>query len=253
MGIDMVFPNPTVKQVVFQIRFPNLFYIEDKIGELQLNIMKEFPESALLFRRQVVFADMGPEAKIEDIPDDLKERAKRIWQFESPKGFKLNVLGDSLDIESKYHKTYNLGTEDRFRDIIEFAVGNFLQVTSLPIISRIGLRYIDECPLPSKDNATFMSYYNSVFPVKRFDIADAIQMSFRTVVKKGSHHITYAESLREIDGEYKLILDFDGFSENIPSEDYLKVTDELHKAISEEYAETIKEPVYEHMRQEQED
>ena len=31
-----IYPNPTVKRVIFQARFPNLFYLESKIGDLQL-------------------------------------------------------------------------------------------------------------------------------------------------------------------------------------------------------------------------
>jgi len=49
MQINEVFPNPTVKQVIFQIRFPNLFYLESKIGEYQLKIMQRFPESVRCF------------------------------------------------------------------------------------------------------------------------------------------------------------------------------------------------------------
>ena len=46
-----IFSNPTVKKVIFQIRFPNLFFIENKIGDFQLKIMGMFPESKLIFRR----------------------------------------------------------------------------------------------------------------------------------------------------------------------------------------------------------
>ena len=59
MVINEIFPNPTVKTVVFQIRYPNLFYIENKIGEIQLKLMKEFPESALLYRQRILLADVG--------------------------------------------------------------------------------------------------------------------------------------------------------------------------------------------------
>ena len=52
------------------------------------------------------------------------------------------------------------------------------------------------------------------------------------------------------DEEYKLILDFDGFAKDIAGEDCLRVTDDLHDIILKEYEETIKEPVYEYMRQE---
>ena len=249
MSISEVFPNPTVKQVLFQIRFPNLFYMENKIGELQLKIMEEFPQSALLFRRQILFADIGPETKLEDIPSDSdKETGKKIWRFESDKNFKLNVLNDSLDITSEYHKTYNLEGGDKFRDIITFVLDHFFEVTSIPIINRIGLRYIDECPIPSKDNSTFRSYYNSSFPLDRFNLADASGMDFKTVVRKGEYHLRYIESLRKIGDEYKLILDFDGFAESIASEDCLKITDDLHTIISEEYERTIKKPVYEYMQ-----
>ncbi len=256
MNVDTIFPNPTVKEVVFQIRFPNLFYIENKIGDLQMKIMKEFPQSALLFRRQVLFADIGPEGKLENVPDDLdKESGKKIWQFKSEKDFKLNVLSNSLDISSQYHKTYNLDGGHKFRDIIKFVLDRFFEVMSIPIINRIGLRYMDECPIPSKNNSVFRSYYNTVFPLDRFDIADASEMDFKTVAKKGKYILRYIESLKktDVEDEYKLILDYDGYANDIETKDYLKVTDSLHTIIRTEFEKSIKEPVYEYMKQKKED
>jgi len=253
MSITEIFPNPTVKQVIFQIRFPNLFFLENKIGDFQIKIMERFPDSGLLFRRQVIFADLGPEAKLEDIP---REAGRKIWQFKSKKNVELNVLQDSLDINSKYHKTYKLGDGAKFRDIIEFVVQRFFEVTSIPIIERIGLRYIDECPILSNDNNTFTSYYNSKFPLDKFNLANAKEMDFKAVVKKGDYYLHYAESLQKQKNDadnYSLRLDFDGFAENIKSEDYLTVLDSLHEIISDEYEKTIKAPVYEYMRQKKED
>jgi hypothetical protein len=56
MVIKEIFPNPTVKQVIFQIRFPNLFYIENKIGDFQLKIMKEFPKSAIAISKTICYS-----------------------------------------------------------------------------------------------------------------------------------------------------------------------------------------------------
>jgi uncharacterized protein (TIGR04255 family) len=251
MTIREIFPNPTVKQVIFQILFPNLFYIENRIPDFQLKVMKEFPQSALILRKQFVIVDTGTEGKLENIPPELdKEAVRKIWQFKSEKGFNLNVLSNSLDITSEYHKTYdNVGAKDRFRDIIEFVLDSFSKLVSIPTINRIGLRYIDECPIPSKNNRTFKSYYNSVFPLGRFSLADAVEMDFKTVVKKGKCHLRYSESLKKVGDVYNLILDFDGFSRNVAPEDCLKVTDNLHTIISDEYERTIKEPVYKYMRQ----
>jgi len=244
MVIKEIFPNPTVKEVVFEIRFSSLFYIENKIGDFQIRILGEFPNSNLLFRRQILFADLGPKVRFEP-PEEV---GTKIWEFKSDKKYSLNVTSNSLYIVSEHHKTYNLEGADKFRDAIKFALDNFLEVTKIPLINRVGLRYIDECPLQSKDNETFKSYYNSVFPIERFNISDANEMQFRTVVKRGEFNLIYMETLQKLKDEYKLILDFDGFAQNIKSENCLSVTDKLHEIISEEYEHTIKGPVYEYMR-----
>lgn len=254
MAINEVFPNPTVKQVVFQIRFPNLFYLENRIGDLQLKIMKEFPESSLIYRRQVVFADIGPEGKLEELPPELEKRSRKIWQFRSPKNYRLNVLNDSLDITSEFHKSYNLSSENKFRDMIKFVVDSFFEFAPIPTITRIGLRYIDECPIPSKENSVFKSYYNTSFPLDRFDLALADEMHFKALVKNGDYYLRYVESLQKGSRDnYKLILDFDGFANDIKKEDYLNVTDKLHSIILNEYEKSIKGPVYDYMRQERKD
>jgi uncharacterized protein (TIGR04255 family) len=247
MVINEVFPNPTVKQVIFQIRFPNLLFLESKMGDYQQRIMGQFPESEVVYRQQVVFVDIGPEARIEEFPKP--EARKRIWKFVSPDEVVLNLSTDSLDISSKSHKTYsNPCGKLRFRDTIRFAVDAFLAVAPVPVIRRIGLRYIDECPVPKRTKEEFTSYYNTSFPIDRFSLEDALEMQFKACVKRSGSFLRYIESLQTRDGTDMLVLDFDGFAENIKATEYLDVTDALHRLISEEYQRIIKEPVYEYMR-----
>lgn len=252
MTIQEVFPNPTVKQVIFQIRYPNLFFMENKIGDFQLKIMKMFPESSLAFQKKFVFASLGPAATITQPPETEEPMTRKVWQFSSPeRQCKLNVMTDSLDISSEFYKTYaNESHPNKFRDVIEAVVKALLEVTQLPLILRLGLRYIDECPLPQKNNSVIEEYYNTTFPLKRFDLSLADEMTFVTTVDKGdSCKVRYIESLQKgIEGEYKLMLDFDGFVENIEANNYLLVCDRLHQLISNEYETTIKAPVYSYMR-----
>jgi len=248
MAITEVFPNPTVKQVIFQIKFPSLFYLESKMGDLQLKLMKEFPESALLYRRRLVLADLGPGAKLEDINSDQDSNLTKIWQFKSMNGCILNVMDDSLDISSEYHKTYSQPGEPRFRDVIELVVGSFLELTNLPIIQRVGLRYIDECPIFVKDNESFLAWYNSTFPLQRFPISLADEMSFRAVVQRGDFRLCYMETLQLNDGKQNLLLDFDGFTGHTPADAYLDVADKLHEMIGSEYENSIRQPLIDHMR-----
>ena len=245
-----VFPYPTVKQVVFEIRYPNLFSIENKIGDFQEKIIGEFPESQAFFRRQLVFADIGPEGKLMNLPDQFgQESGRKMWVFKSKEQIVVNVTTSSLSISSNQHKTYsNPSSAKKFRDVIEFVLNSFFEVISVPIISRIGLRYIDECPLPSKDNETLRKFYNSSFPAERYPISEAEGIYFEITTKRNSHNLIYKERLAKEGDQYKLFLDFDGFENEVPSKDFLKVADELHEMIEEEYFNTIKEPVKDYMR-----
>lgn len=250
MAITEIFPYPTVKTVIFAIRFPNLFYIENKIGEFQTKIMKEFPESALIFRRQLFFADVGAEEKLKDIEGHFdKQGTVKIWQFKSKKKCTMNVSSNSLDLSSGYHKTYNLEGGTKFRDIIKFTVDCFLEITKIPMINCIGLRYIDECPIPARDNKKFKSYYNTVFPLDRFNLADANEMLYKTEVRKENCNLRYIESFRKSGKKYQFILDFDASAEKISSKNYLRTTDKLHEIVNNEYGITIKEPLKRYMRE----
>jgi len=250
MVIKEVFPNPTVKKVVFQIRFPNLFSMENMIGDYQLKIMEKFPNSKLIFQRNILIAQMGPEAKIEELPEDLSSAAvTKIWNFISEKGVELNVQNNSLDITSSLHKTYNNPDEEvRFRDSIKFTLDSFFEVTNIPKLKRIGLRYIDDCPVPAKESKSFKEHYNSTFKLDRFPIENAVEMSFTARVKRNDHFLRFRESLKDIDGNLKFTLDFDSYAFDVQSKDYLSVTDSFHQLISDEYETIIKEPIYDYMR-----
>lgn len=251
MPENELFLNPTVKQVIFQIRYPNLFYLESRIGEFQIEILEHFPNSSLSIRKPIFFADLGSEAKIENLPENMRdtEGARKIWNFSSPKNYDLHVMNDSLDIASNYHKTYdNKDVETRFRDIIEFVVNKFLLIMKVPIITRIGLRYIDECPLPKKNNETYSNFYNSAFNMEKYTLDEALEMEFKTVVSRDKFSLRYVEMLIKEGENYKVILDFDAFSQSIRANEYLDVTDKLHEIVASEYLRTIKEPVKESMR-----
>ena len=82
MAIDEVFPNPTVKQVVFQVRFPNLFSMETLVGEYQRRIMDQFPESKLMFSRHLVMAHgvSDPSAERQESDGPESEPAEKFWK-----------------------------------------------------------------------------------------------------------------------------------------------------------------------------
>jgi len=132
--------------------------------------------------------------------------------------------------------------------MIDYVIKHFFEVASIPLVTRLGLRYIDECPIPKKENKAFQKWYNTSFPLTRFNLADAREMIFRTTVSKKGYFVRFIESLHSKNGTEILVLDFDGFAEKVKSNDCMGVTDKLHELISDEFEASIREPVYKFMR-----
>lgn len=244
MEPNEVFSNPTVERVIFEIRFPNLFGMQNIIGDLQMKIIKEFPESALIHKQQIVFTEVNEEGSFPKPPTGDEPGIRKIWQFKSPKKIQLDIQTDRLSLTSEHHKTYI-----EFRKVIENVMESLINILPIPILHRIGLRYIDKCPIPNMlNNAAFQEYYQTVFPLDRFDIQNTQEMYFVTVTKRDEHLLVYRESLLLNITPPSYYLDFDGSSTEVKTDDYLQTTDALHRIISESYNRTIKEPVKEYMR-----
>ena len=66
----------------------------NKIGDFQLKIMREFPESAILYRSTFTWADIGPEVKLADIESRLGKEpsGQKIWQFKSKRSQLVDVI-----------------------------------------------------------------------------------------------------------------------------------------------------------------
>jgi uncharacterized protein (TIGR04255 family) len=248
--INEIFPNSLVKTVAFEIRFPNLFFLENRIGDFQVKVMKEFPESSLLLRRQIMFAEGPTEKSIEEaFAGADKETFSKVWQFKTARGVELNITSKTLSITTNQHKTYQHGNENRLRDLIASVCEKFCALTAIPLVTRVGLRYIDECPIPTKNNQSFIAYYNSTFPLERFPIETAQAMEFMTVVNREPHALRYLERLDASEGKpTSLTLDFDAFTENVAVEQILPTTDMLHDMISEEFLRTATPALLEFMR-----
>ena len=87
MTINEVFKNSTVKVVIFQIRFPNLFYIEKIVGDYQLRMSDVFYDTSIVLSKGL-HVSLGPTPEVQNIED---ESGLKTWQFKSNRGFQLNI------------------------------------------------------------------------------------------------------------------------------------------------------------------
>jgi uncharacterized protein (TIGR04255 family) len=244
-----VFPFAPVKRVLFRIDFPQLFSMENLIGEFQTKIMAQFPDSKILMEKAVI---LGKIIESEGgIPTSYPESEpfKKIWQFKSEDGgITVQIALDNLTIDSASHKTYNNEGAKKFRETIEFVVKHFLDITHIPIIKRIGLRYIDECPIPiDMEETSFSRYYHSSLPIQKFSLKESSELTCIAVCKRGEVTLRFQEHFEpsEIaDQPPKLILDFDGSQNRVIAERYLAITDAIHEVIGIEFRDAVT-PVFE--------
>lgn len=243
---DEKFPNSMLKRILFEIKYPSLFYLESRIGDYQIKIIDKFPQSSLLYRQQVVFADMGPNIKQEEVLGNLdKNFRKKIWQFKSESA-EINITNNSLDISSVKIKTYK--EKEGFRPLVEYVLNNFLSIATIPEFKRIGLRYINEFPLHEKNNIYINKNFKTTFPIKRFKLENSTEQYYRSTNKIKDINLTFQEGIRNIENKFNMILDIDAFKENFKSDNYLQILDDLHTTIKSEFFNSVKQPIIKLMR-----
>jgi uncharacterized protein (TIGR04255 family) len=236
------------------------------MGEFQIKVMRDFPRSGMALQRQFLIAQgiqvprsspqkplqqffLSPMAQEASSPQDLPQDVTKMWTFESENGVKLQVQTDSMSLQSTLHKTYNKSSEEhKFRDSIEKALNALKAVAPVPLFLRVGLRYVDDCPVPALNNEAYSQYYNTMLALDRFNLADAEELTHMAVMRRGNRHIRICEALRVVDGKPVLTLDCDAYAINVESGNCLGVTDGLHDLVADEYEKTLKKPVFEHMR-----
>ncbi len=114
--------------------------------------------------------------------------------------------------------------------------------------TRLGIRYIDHCPLEKLENEYFKNFYTPLFDIDRYKLEDIIENRMLFRVRKKNYQLLFQSAIREIDNSYKYIMDFDGYSINVEASNFLNVTDELKHLIKKEFLSNITENFKEYMR-----
>jgi uncharacterized protein (TIGR04255 family) len=248
MPAHEIFPNPVVKQVAFEVRFPSLFFIEGRIGDFQVQVMKDFPQSELVHRRNIMLVAGNPDNFEEVVKQQKSDSIDKIWQFKSASGTKLEVSTKNLVLTAENHLSYHQGEENAFRAVIDRVVARFFALVKIPVALRVGLRYINECPIFDRSTERFNACYNSILPLGRFGLENVVNVDCAVVANAKECQFRHGESLRLGPKDGQLILDLDASAENVPSEQVMARTDILHETISAEFKHTVKEPILDFMR-----
>jgi hypothetical protein len=121
-------------------------------------------------------------------------------------------------------------------------------MVAIPLALRVGLRYVNECPIFNRSTERFNECYNSILPMSRFRLEQVANMDCAVVANMEQCQFRHLESMRLTPEGGQLVLDLDAWAENVPSENVMASTDVLYETIATGFRDTVKQPIIDYMR-----
>jgi len=240
--------HPPLSQVAFEVNFPNCFAVETGIAAYQQRVEVLYPKSSgeyiVRLPSAVAFGKPPKQESAELTP-------MRSFVFQNSKGsrvVRVSVVNFTLLVTDYLH----------FEDYVAALVAAFtpaIEIFQLHNVERIGLRYINQIPIPIKDaEVQYREYVRS--PISKETFAAHTPRNFLTEVSAdldGGKKLTIRSGLlppQPDEPNRTYLLDLDCYSlGNVPlSADSLPAQlDEYHEAIEAEFIQAVTDKYWKYM------
>lgn len=240
--------HPPLSQVAFEVNFPNSFAVETEVAEYQQRVQALYPNSGAeyIVRLPTAVAFGKPPRQ-----DSAALTPMRSFVFQNSQGSR--VVRVSV-VNFTFVVTDYLHFED-YLDALTAAFVPAIEAFQLHNSDRIGLRYINQIPIPL-DNAgiEYQKYVRS--PISAETLAGHIPASFLTEVSldlDSTKRLTIRSGLlpTQTDASARTyLLDFDCYSPSkvaLSTESIKPLLSDYHDAIETGFLQTVTKPYLRHM------
>jgi len=189
-----VFPANPIREVDFEIRFNPRLRVQAEMWRFQERVVAEYPdvglESALLPNgatlNVTVFQNLRKARLIKVSPQNMAIAFSAYANFEE---FKEEVL--------------RRGTE-------------FSEIFDVSSLTRVGLRYVNEIPLPTQQAESMTKYVNPLVDFGRIPLGSVQQFALQLSAQLGDHMIQVRTAM--LAGPIRTyVLDIDAYTETVKS------------------------------------
>jgi uncharacterized protein (TIGR04255 family) len=154
--------QPPLSEVVFEINFPRLFAVEDRIADYQQRVLETYPESGDEF-----VLHLPPAVAIGKAPKPEGSLTPvRSFVFKNKANSRIvrvSVVHFNLIVSDYLH------FED-YKGALLAALKPAVEIFQLSRVERVGLRYINRIPIPQKQaSATYRDYVRSPIDSRVFE------------------------------------------------------------------------------------
>jgi uncharacterized protein (TIGR04255 family) len=153
--------HPPLSEVVFEINFPRLFAVENRIADYQQRLLEMYPDSGdefVLHLPPAVAFGKGPKPEGNVTP----VRSFVFKNKANSRVVRVSVVYFNLLISDYLHF-------DDYKRALMAALNPAIEIFQLSRVERIGLRYINKIPIPKRDAArAYREYVRSPIDTKLF-------------------------------------------------------------------------------------
>jgi uncharacterized protein (TIGR04255 family) len=224
--LEEVFPANPIREVDFEIRFTPRLRVQAEMWRFQEELVEEYPDVGL----ESAILPNGTTLSITVFQNQRKARVIKV----SPHNMALAF------------SSYN--NFEEFKDEVQRRTSNFCGIFEISSLTRIGLRYVNEIPLPTQQPESITKYVRPLVEFERIPLHSVQQFAMQVASQLNDHMILVRTAM--LAGPVRTyILDIDAYTETIqPMSDIPSLIERFHASVQHVFLDHVTDEYRDVMR-----
>ena len=224
--LDEVFKANPIREVDFEIRFAPRLRVAPEMWRFQEVLETEYPEVAL----ETALLPNGATVSVTVFQDQLKARVIKV----SPQNMALAFSAYS-------------NFED-FKEEVLKRSERFCEIFNVSSLIRVGLRYVNEIPLPTQEPESLTTYVKPLVEFDRIPLDSVQQFALQMAAKLDDHMILVRTAL--LAGPIRTyVLDIDAYAETVKATSEIRaLLDRFHDSVQRVFLDHVTDEFKQVMR-----
>jgi len=204
--LDEIFPANPIREVDFEIRFTPRLRVQAEMWRFQEELVSEYPEVGL----ETALLPNAATVSVTVFQGLSKARV-------------IKVSPQSMALAFSSYDNF-----EQFKEEVLRRGSKFCEIFEVSSLTRVGLRYVNEIPLPTQQSDSMVEYVRPFVDFDRISLSAVQQFALQVVARAGDHMVQVRTAM--LAGPVRTyILDIDAYTENVkPSTEIGPLLDRFH-------------------------
>jgi len=221
-----VFPANPIREVDFEIRFTPRLRIDAEMWRFQEDLVNDYP-------------DVGREAAILPTGATLN-----VTVFQNPRAARvIKVSSHNMALAFSSYANF-----EEFKDEVQRRTSSFCGIFDVATLTRVGLRYVNEIPLPNQNPESITKYVRPLVEFDRIPLNSVQQFAMQVAASHDDHMILVRTAM--LAGPLRTyVLDIDAYTEVVkPTTEISSLMERFHDSAQRVFLDHVTEEYREVMR-----